>query len=116
MTRALDHGNAALVQATVDALALRADDTFLDVGFGGGLGLRLAAERTHAPLFGADFSPDVVVAGQRRLRVLIASGRLNLLCADVAALPLRDRLVNAICTTNTIYFWPDPVLAVHELR
>src|SRR6188768_461283 len=97
-TRALDHGNAALVRATVDALALGPDDTFLDVGFGGGLALRLAAQRTRAALFGADFSPDVVVAGQRRLRALIASGRLNLLCADVAALPLRDRLVNAICT------------------
>jgi arsenite methyltransferase len=116
MTRALDHGNAALVLATVDALELRRDDTFLDVGFGGGLGLRLAAERTQAPLFGADFSPDVVVAGQRRLRALVASGRLNLLCADVAALPLRDQFVNAICTTNTIYFWPDPERALDALR
>jgi ubiquinone/menaquinone biosynthesis C-methylase UbiE len=116
VTRALDLGNAALVQATVDALALRADDTFLDLGFGGGLGLRLAAQRTRAPLFGVDFSPDVVVAGQRRLRALIASGRLNLLCADVAALPLCDQLVNAVCTTNTIYFWPDPERALDGLR
>lgn len=116
MTSALDHGNADLVKATVDALALGGDDTFLDVGFGGGLALRLAAERTRAPLFGADFSPDVVIAGQRRLRSLIASGRLNLLCADLAALPLRDQLIHAICTTNTIYFWPDPPRAVEGLR
>jgi SAM-dependent methyltransferase len=116
MTRALDSGNAQLVTATVDSLSLRADDTFLDVGFGGGLGLRLAALRTHGALYGADFSPDVVVAAQRRLSRLIAAGRLNVFVADIAALPLRDHLVTAICTTNTLYFWPNPERAVASLR
>jgi len=52
----------------------------------------------------------------RRLAPLIIAGRLNLLTADVADLPLRDALVNAICTTNTVYFWPDPPGALASLR
>jgi arsenite methyltransferase len=116
MTRGLNRGNAELITATIDALALQRDDSFLDLGFGGGLALKLAAARTQGPLWGIDFSPDVVCAGARRLDALVLSGRLNLITADVAELPLRDGLVSTICTTNTIYFWPEPERAFASLR
>ena len=116
MTRMLNRGNAELINAAVDALALARSDSFMDLGFGGGLGLQLAAARTDGPLWGVDFSPDVVVAASATLRKHIAAGRLNVICADVADLPLRDGLVQAICTTNTIYFWPDPLAALRSLR
>lgn len=116
MTRMLNRGNAELITATVDALRLQRTDTFLDVGFGGGLALQLAQSQTDAPLWGVDFSPDVVLAATVTLRRSIAARRLNLICADVAELPLRDGLVQAICTTNTIYFWPDPLAALRSLR
>lgn len=116
MTRVLNRGNAELIAGAVDALALQRNESFLDLGFGGGLALELAATRTDAPLWGVDFSSDVVLAGVNAFHGLIRSGRLNLICADVADLPLRDGLIRAICTTNTIYFWPDPVRALRSLR
>jgi ubiquinone/menaquinone biosynthesis C-methylase UbiE len=116
MTRVLNRGNAELITASVDALALQRDDSFLDLGFGGGLGLTLALSRTDGPLWGVDFSADVVRAGMTALRKPIAAGRLSLLCADVADLPLRDGLVHTICSTNTIYFWPDPLKGLRSLR
>lgn len=116
MTRGLNNGNAALIEATLRAAAPAGDDSVLDVGFGGGLGLRRAAELCTGPLLGVDFSADVVVEGQRSLAGLVASGRLNLLTGDVAALPLRDGLVDVLITTNTIYFWPDLGAGLAELR
>lgn len=115
LTRALDDGNAELIGATLEALTLRGHDRFLDVGFGGGRALKLAAKQTEGALWGVDFSPDVITAGNRRLGSLVAAGRLNLLHADVAELPLRAELVDAVCTTNTIYFWPDLPKALAEL-
>jgi len=115
MTRGLDDGNAALIEATLDALALAPADRFLDVGFGGGAAIRRAAERTRAALYGVDVSPDMVSEGHRRLGALVRAGRLDLVTGDVTALPLRDGLVDAICTTNTIYFWDDLPAALSEL-
>src|SRR5262245_7414489 len=63
MTRVLNNRNSELITSTVDALELRRDQSFLDLGFGGGLALSLAAARTDAPLWGVDFSADVVLAG-----------------------------------------------------
>jgi SAM-dependent methyltransferase len=116
MTRVLNRGNAELITGAVDALELQRNQSFLDLGFGGGLALKLAAARTDAPLWGVDFSPDVVLAGLNTFDSLVRSGRLNLVCADVADLPLRDALIHAICSTNTLYFWPDPVRALRSLR
>lgn len=116
MARALNDGNAELIDAALDALELGGSDRLLDVGFGGGRALREAARRTEGALFGVDFSPDMVLAGHRALRDLCAAGRLSLLTADVASLPLRDGVVDAVVTTNTIYFWPDLPAALAELH
>lgn len=116
MTRALNDGNAELIEATLRALALRPSERFLDVGFGGGRAIEQAAQQTSGALWGVDFSPDVVASGFRRMARLVGEGRLNLLHADVADLPLRDGCIEVVCTTNTIYFWPDLTAALRELR
>lgn len=115
LTRGLNDGNAGLIDATLDRLCLGREETFLDVGFGGGRALARAAEQTTGPLWGADFSPDMVREGHRSLAALVRAGRLNLITADVVQLPLRDGWVDALCTTNTIYFWADLPAALAEL-
>lgn len=116
MTRGLNQGNAQLLEQALSVLALRDGESFLDVGFGGGRALNLAAKQTRGALWGADFSADAVREGHHALRDLIATGQLNLITADVTSLPLRDGLVDTIFTTNTIYFWPDLAPALSELR
>ncbi len=115
LARGLNRGNAAQIEATLDALSLGANDALLDVGFGGGHALRVASTRTTGALYGADFSPDMVARAHRALGDLCAAGRLDLFAADVTRMPLRDALVDAIITTNTIYFWPDLPGALGEL-
>lgn len=116
MTRSLNRGNAELIDGSMDALSLQREDVFLDLGFGGGRSFEHAAARTEGPLWGIDYSGDVVLAGVSRFAPLVRAGRLNLLCADVHALPLRDALFSAICSTNTIYFWSDPLRALGNLQ
>ncbi len=116
MTRLLDRGNAPLIEATVAAARLQPDSCYLDAGFGGGLSLRLALDSiSNTPLYGIDFSVDVVREGHRRLRTQVARGEVALLHADVADLPFREGMFDAITTINTVYFWPDPEAAFREL-
>jgi arsenite methyltransferase len=116
MTRMLNRGNTPLIDATLARLELRRDSSYLDLGFGGGRALREAAGTvTAAPIYGVDFSPDVVAEGHRRFADLITAGRLTLMQGDVTDMPLRDGLFDRISTMNTIYFWPEPERAAAEL-
>lgn len=117
MTRMLNRGNTEIIEGTLEALGLETTDAYLDVGFGGGRSLTLAAEAIgEGHIYGVDFSADVVTAAQRRHRALIGKGRLTLLTANVVDIPLRDALVTKISTINTIYFWPKPREALRSLR
>jgi len=116
LARGLNDGNAELIDALFEALRLGPGERFLDVGFGGGRALLVASEQTRGALFGADFSPDMVARGHRVFSHLCASGRLNLVTADVVDLPFRDGLVDVVGTTNTIYFWPNLDAALLELH
>ncbi len=117
MTAMLNRGNNELIQSTLAALDLQPDDLYLDAGFGGGGALMLAARTVRTGhMYGIDFSPDVVVAAHRRMRSLVADGRLDLMTADLSDLPLRDGLVNKVSTMNTIYFWPKPETAMASLH
>ncbi|NVB40787.1 class I SAM-dependent methyltransferase [Pseudenhygromyxa sp. WMMC2535] len=116
MTRMLNQGNSPLIIASLARLELGRDTSYLDAGFGGGRALREAARIvTEAQLYGLDFSPEVVVHGQRELGDLIHAGRLTLVQADIADAPLRAALCERVSTINTIYFWPAPERAAAEL-
>ncbi|HSN93131.1 MAG TPA: hypothetical protein VLS93_18015, partial [Anaeromyxobacteraceae bacterium] len=60
MTRALNRGNRALIEATLDGLDLGTGCRLLDVGFGGGLLLELAHRRGVRALAGVDPSEAAV--------------------------------------------------------
>ena len=117
MTRMLNKGNAPIIDETLASLELKPSDRFLDVGFGGGAALRIAAEQTsdgHA--YGVDISDDMVATAQRRLQRLVRAGRVSVLRGDVADLPFRDGFIDKVATINTVYFWPDPPRAVTSLK
>jgi len=117
MLPALNRANAALNRAAFDLLALEPGDRVLEVGFGGGdMIARMARVVTTGRIDGLDYSPDVVAFGESRFRAQVASGKIAFVCADVAAMPYPDGRFSKACTMNTLYFWPEPVAALKEIR
>lgn len=115
--RLVGRGNAPMNELTRQLLELAADDRVLEVGFGGGdLIARMAPALTRGRIVGVDFSPDMAALCAKRFAALVRAGRLELRCADVESLPYADGAFTKACTVNTIYFWPDPVAVLGEIR
>ena len=102
--------------AAVEALAIVDSERILDVGFGGGVGMRLALARIgEGQLTGVDMSADVVARARRRFSSEIGQGRLTVLEGLVERLPLPAGSFDGAYTVNTIYFWPDVPAGLAEL-
>jgi ubiquinone/menaquinone biosynthesis C-methylase UbiE len=111
---ALNRRNREAVTKAVAALGLSGGETTLDIGFGGGLGLALLL-RNGGAVHGADVSTTMLDRARGTFRREIASGRLHLHEGPMAALPLEDHSIDAIVSTNTVYFVDDLDAAFTEV-
>lgn len=101
---------------SIEQLGLTPTDHVLELGFGAGRALDLAARQVpHGRVVGLDVSPTMVRAAQRRNAKAIGMGRVALLRGDLAALPFATQQFNKIFSVHTLYFWPDPARILHDL-
>jgi ubiquinone/menaquinone biosynthesis C-methylase UbiE len=101
---------------TVDLLNIQPTDTVLEVGFGAGRGIELAAERArNGHIMGIDLSETMVWVATRRNAQAVKAGQVTLAQGTILALPFEDHLFDKIMTIHTFYFWPEPSQALKEL-
>jgi arsenite methyltransferase len=116
MARGLNRGNARLITAAVDALEPSRRTSLADVGFGGGLGLRLLLTGGPDPtVHGIEVSTAMLQRAETTFSEALASGRLLLHQAPVERLPLSDSSLDGAITVNTLYFVADLDRAFAEL-
>jgi SAM-dependent methyltransferase len=113
--RLLNRGNRSLVVAAVAATDCGPAAQVADIGFGGGVGLRLLLDRDGTVVHGVEMSETMLAEAKRRFSGDIDRGRLHLYSARMESLPLDDSALDAIISTNTIYFVPDLPAALREL-
>ena len=111
----MNRGNRRLNARAIDLLDVAEDSRVLDLGFGGGLTFAPLLAR-GAKVFGVDRAADMVKAAEGRHGQAVAAGRRILRTGETENLPLEDGAVDRVLTVNTVYFWPDMVLALEELR
>jgi SAM-dependent methyltransferase len=101
---------------TLELLELRPTDRVLELGFGTGRALELAAEQTpQGWLLGLDRSGTMVQAAARRNRARRGEGCIALAQADLHDLPLGVTRFDKIFSIHTFYFWSDPERLSGEL-
>jgi len=88
-----------------------------DIGFGGGLGLELLLERvgTEGRVVGVELSDTMLTVAEKRFGAECSDGRLTLLNGTMGDLPLDDGSLDALITTNTVYFVEDLERAFGEI-
>jgi arsenite methyltransferase len=98
-----------MVLAAVESAGLQAGSATADVGFGGGvgLGLLLSLVGDAGSVHGVEVSPTMLAQARHRFRRQIKNGSLQLHEAPMTALPLPDGALDAVVSTNAIYFVSD---------
>lgn len=104
-----------LARWTLDFLAIDPNDSVVDIGCGGGMAIRMAADDA-ALVCGIDYSPRMVKQSRVRNRTLIMQERVAIVRGGVSALPFRGGSFDKAYGIETLYFWPDPVADLEEVR
>jgi SAM-dependent methyltransferase len=115
--RLMRRGNAPLNLWMVEILKVGPQHRILEVGFGPGVALaELLARASDGFVAGVDASELMVRHARYRHADAIAARRLEVRQGDVSSLPYDDATFDKVCGTHVIYFWPDAVATVQELR
>jgi ubiquinone/menaquinone biosynthesis C-methylase UbiE len=113
----LNRHNDKLNSFTFKSLLLQPDDQVLEVGFGGGaLISKIVKVVTEGHITGVDLSNKAVEACSKRFESIINKGLMDLHCASVDELPLAADIFTKVCAVNAIYFWPNPVSSLQQIR
>lgn len=101
---------ASLNSEALGLLSLQASDHLLEVGFGHGRTIRLAAAQVpQGFVAGVDVSENMVRMAQRRCRDLAGKGPVELMVGDSRRLPYADTSFDKVLCVHTIYFWEEPI-------
>ncbi|MCC8164723.1 MAG: class I SAM-dependent methyltransferase [Planctomycetes bacterium] len=110
-------GHADMTRAFVDVLNPAPDDVVLDVGCGGGLAIKLLAEKA-AMVYGIDYSDVSVAKAEAYNRDAVKAGRVIVKQAEVLDMPFDRGLFSLVTAIETTYFWDrvdDCYRAIHDI-
>jgi SAM-dependent methyltransferase len=117
VTAGLNKTNAGAYSVALRTLGVTDGDRVLEIGFGNGREipnvLSLAKDVTY---FGLDISETMVSEAAGFNADAVRQGRLALAQGSSAAIPAETGAFTKAIALNTIYFWPEPLTDLKELR
>lgn len=112
----LDISNRLSNDWTLSLLDIQPSDHVLEVGFGSGLTLKIAAGKTPIGFVaGVDSSSTMLKIAQKRNAQLIATGRLELKLGETETLPYEDHQFDKVYAVQVINYLADPIKGFKEL-
>ena len=99
--------NQKLYKTVVDNLDIQETDTILDIGFGNGYLIRRISNKNPQKIYGVEISSDMLNLTTKKNKKKMEQGKIQLLLADVQALPFENSSIDKAFTVNTVYFWHD---------
>ena len=115
--RGMARHNEREARWTVELLAIEPDARVLEIGFGPGVAIQYAAERTtRGHVSGIDCSEGMLQMARKRNASQLANGLVDLTKADVQSLPYPSDSFDRAFAIHCIYFWRDPAACLREIR
>lgn len=108
--------NRAMYKDAVSLIDLQSNENILDIGYGNGHLLEMIYKKRPANLYGIDISSDAKEMAAKKNQKAESAGQLHLTVGDCCDLPYEDDMFDAVTSINTVYFWPDTVKGLSEIR
>ena len=109
--------NANITSAVYQRLMLRDNDRVLEIGFGNGrLMPALMALADGMSYVGLDRAETMVTEATAYNADIVAAGRASFRLGSAEAIPCKDESFDRAFAVNVVYFWPEPVRALAEMR
>ena len=113
----MEQVNGRLIMTAYQRLAPLSQCRVLEIGFGNGKLIdELLAMAPSLCYVGVEISDTMVAVASEHNRAHLQQGRVELHLASVERLPFPDAGFDRALALNTVYFWPDQLAALSELR
>lgn len=114
--RDMNKSHSDLTDWGLSFLDFAKDDVILDIGCGGGKTVQKLAACTKNMVYGIDHSPTAVAESLYLNKKSVRKGQVGIVEASVSALPFGADTFNKATAIETVYFWPDLVSDLKEVR
>lgn len=116
-SKLLNLSNARLNAAVIGKPSDKTDQTILDIGFGGGVGIELALADTRIASGGWHRPVSAMVrAAQRRYRESSTGKAADIRHGAAERLPWGDGAFDTVFSVNSLYYWTDMIKAFTEIK
>ncbi len=107
--------NRPCAERVLTLLEVNPQDRVLEIGFGSGVGIALAA-RVAKSVAGADPSADMVAQAKARNAGDVATGHVDLREAPAEKLPFNSGTFDKVFAINSMQLWADRGAGLREVR
>ena len=105
-----------LAQWSLSHLDISKKDIILDIGCGGGVNVDRFLQITDSKVYGLDYSKTACKKSALLNGDAIREGRCEIIQGSVSELPFDDDSFDIATAFETVYFWPDFVNDLKEVR
>jgi ubiquinone/menaquinone biosynthesis C-methylase UbiE len=107
--------NRDCIASVLALLEIGPSDRVLEIGFGPGVGIALAAQ-SAAFVAGVDLSPEMIAQAEARSAIGIRQGRVDLRLGSAEHLPFEGAMFDKVLSINSMHLWRDRAAGLSEIR
>lgn len=105
-----------LARWSLSHLTISKSDKILDIGCGGGVNVARFLQITDNKVYGLDYSQVACEKSSLLNETAICEGRCEIIRGSVSDLPFSDNSFDIVTGFETVYFWPDFINDLKEVR
>lgn len=104
-----------LLNWAIGKLDINSNSKVLDIGCGGGMAVNIMAQKA-GQVCGVDYSNLAVKRAKKLNKKPIKQGKVKIMNASVSSLPFKANEFDIITAFETIYFWPNILEDLKEVK